>query len=127
MSDSGGATCRLSHRLWLESVYHRRKPIPSATFVDTFHHEIRPARIGQAAVDFSRNSFDNCIMTTETIPTDVMNDAQAVADAVAAGKPVDPEVARRILERSRLAQAELLKKFGVREIAVDLIREIREE
>ena len=66
-------------------------------------------------------------MTTETIPTDVMNDAQAVADAVAVGKPVDPEVGRRVHERSRLAQAELLKKFGVREIAVDLIREIREE
>jgi hypothetical protein len=66
-------------------------------------------------------------MTTETIPSDVMDDAQAVADAVAAGKPVDAKVARRILERSRLAQAELLKKFGVREIAVDLIREIREE
>ena len=66
-------------------------------------------------------------MPTETIPTDVMDDVQAVANAVAAGKPVDAEVARRVQERSRLAQDELLKKYGVREIAVDLIREIREE
>ena len=66
-------------------------------------------------------------MSTETIPTGVMDDVQAVAIAVAAGKPVDPEVARRVQERSRSAQDELFKKYGVREIAVDLIREIREE
>ena len=78
-------------------------------------------------IDSSAISFQNDFMTTETITTDVMDDAQAVADAVAAGKAVDPEVARRVQERSRLAQSELLKRFGVREIAVDLVREIREE
>ena len=78
-------------------------------------------------IDSCANSFENYMMTTGTIPTDVMDDAQAVADAVAAGKPVDPDVARRVQERSRLAQAELLKKFGMREIAVDLIREVRED
>jgi hypothetical protein len=62
-------------------------------------------------------------MSIETIPTGVMDDLQAVAKAVAAGKPVDPEVARRVQERSRSAQDELLKKYGVREIAVDLVRE----
>ena len=55
------------------------------------------------------------------------DDVQAVANAVAAGKPVDPAVARRIQERSQLAQAELLKRFGVREIAVGLIRNIRDQ
>ena len=81
----------------------------------------------RSPVDSSAVSFDNFMMMIETISADVMDDAQAVADAVAAGKPVDPDVARRVQERSRLAQAELLKRFGVREIAVDLIREIREE
>ncbi len=38
------------------------------------------------------------------IPPDVMADLQAVADAVAAGRPVDPDVARRVRERSRNAQ-----------------------
>lgn len=66
-------------------------------------------------------------MATDIALTHVMDDVQAVANAVAAGKSVDPEVARRVQERSRLAQDELLKKFGVREIAVDLIREIRDE
>jgi hypothetical protein len=60
-------------------------------------------------------------------PPDVMADLQAVADAVAAGRPVAPEVARRVRERSRKAQEELLQKHGVREMAVDLIREGREE
>ena len=61
------------------------------------------------------------------IPPEVMADMQAVADAVAAGRPVDPEVARRVQERSQKVQDELLKKYGVREIAVDLIRQGRDE
>jgi hypothetical protein len=61
------------------------------------------------------------------IPPDVMADMQAVADAVAAGRPLDPEVARRVRERSLAVQAELQRQYGVREIAVDLIRQGREE
>jgi hypothetical protein len=61
------------------------------------------------------------------IPPDVMADLQAVADAVAAGRPVDPEVARRVRQRSQKVQDELVTKYGVREIAVDLIRQGREE
>ena len=61
------------------------------------------------------------------IPPDVMADLQAVADAADAGRPADPEVARRVQERSQKVQDELLRKYGVREIAVDLIRQGREE
>ena len=61
------------------------------------------------------------------ISPDVMADLQAVAEAAAAGRPVDPEVARRVRERSQKVQDELLRKYGVREIAVDLIRQGREE
>jgi hypothetical protein len=56
-----------------------------------------------------------------------MADLQAVSDAVAAGKAVDPEIARRVRERSRKAQDELLRRYGVREIAVELVREIRDD
>lgn len=56
-----------------------------------------------------------------------MADMQAVAHAVAVAKPVDPEVAVRVAERSRKAQKELVRKHAVREIAVDLIRQGREE
>jgi hypothetical protein len=61
------------------------------------------------------------------IPADVMADMQAVADAVAAGRPIDPEVARRVQERSKKVQEELLQRYGAREIAVDLIRQTRDE
>jgi hypothetical protein len=56
-----------------------------------------------------------------------MADIQAVADAAATGKTLDPEVARRVRERSEKVQAELLRQHGVREIAVELIRQGRDE
>jgi hypothetical protein len=61
------------------------------------------------------------------IPQDVLDDMQAVADAAATGRPVDPEVARRVRERSDKVQEQLRNRYGLREIAVDLIRECREE
>jgi hypothetical protein len=61
------------------------------------------------------------------IPPDVFADMQAVAYAAAAGVPVAPDVARRVRERSEKAQQELLKQHGVREIAVELIRQGRDE
>ena len=61
------------------------------------------------------------------IPPDVLADMQAVADTLAAGRPVAPELAQRVRERSEKAQEVLLRQYGVREIAVDLIREIRDE
>jgi hypothetical protein len=61
------------------------------------------------------------------IPPDVLADMRTVADAVAAGRPVPPEVARRVRERSAQVREQLLRQHGVREIAVDLIRQGREE
>lgn len=64
---------------------------------------------------------------SDDIPPEVQEDMQAVADAAAAGRPVDPEVAKRVRERSEKVQKELRHRFGVRELAVDLIRQGREE
>jgi hypothetical protein len=64
---------------------------------------------------------------TSAQSAEIMADIQAVANAAAAGIPVDPEVARRVRERSKRVQEELLRRHGVREIAVDLIRQGREE
>jgi hypothetical protein len=61
------------------------------------------------------------------IPADLLADMQAVVEAVAAGRPVAPEVARRIRERSEKARQENLDQHGVRAVAVDLIREVRGE
>ena len=62
-----------------------------------------------------------------SIPPDVLAEMQAVADALACGKLAPPEITQRIRERSEKAQEELVRRYGVREIAVELLREIRDE
>jgi hypothetical protein len=64
---------------------------------------------------------------TSSLPADMLADVQAAADAAAAGTPVDPDAARRVRERSKRVQEELVKLHGVRQIAVDLIRQGRNE
>jgi hypothetical protein len=61
------------------------------------------------------------------IPADVLADMQAVAEALAAGKLVAPEITQGIHERSEKAQKELLRRYGVQELAVDLVRKNRDE
>jgi hypothetical protein len=53
-------------------------------------------------------------------------DMQAVADAVAAGRLVPPEVARRIRERSEQVRLEILEKHGVVNVGAAIIREMRD-
>jgi hypothetical protein len=64
---------------------------------------------------------------SEYFSPDTRADLQVVIDHVIAGKPLDPEVARRVRERSRAVQQKLVRRFGIREIAVDLIRQGRDE
>lgn len=64
---------------------------------------------------------------SDLFPSDVRADLQAVIDHMTSGKPLDPEVVRRVRERSRAVQEELVRQFGVRAIAVDLIRQGRDE
>jgi hypothetical protein len=60
------------------------------------------------------------------IPPDIMADMQAVANAVAAGKPVPPDIARRVREQAQAIRDELLEKYGVLDIGVPAIRELRD-
>jgi hypothetical protein len=60
-------------------------------------------------------------------PPEIMADNQAIIEHLMSGKPLDPEVDRRIRERAERSTEELRKQHGVRSIAVDLIREIRDE
>jgi len=66
--------------------------------------------------------------TTEgcLIPPDVFADLEAVCDQVASGGVKDPELLRRVHERAEHARAETLQRFGVQEIGVQIIREMRE-
>lgn len=54
-------------------------------------------------------------------------DANAVIEHALTGKPLDAEVARRVRERSERATQELRRRYGILNIAVELIRETRED
>ena len=43
------------------------------------------------------------------------------------GMPLDPEIARRVRARSERATEELRRKYGTVSLAVDLIREVRDQ
>lgn len=55
----------------------------------------------------------------------VQADEAAVMQAYQTGTPVDPDVAHRVQERSRLIREEVLRKHGLVDIAVPAIRELR--
>jgi hypothetical protein len=65
--------------------------------------------------------------TSHVIPPDILADLEEVCRQAASGGVRDPELLRRIQERSAKAREEILRKHGVLNVAVDLIREIRDE
>ena len=54
-------------------------------------------------------------------------DARAIIEHVMTGKPLDPEVYRRVREQSERATEAMRRRVGTVEIAVDLIRQGRDE
>jgi len=77
-------------------------------------------------VDSSISMSDNSPMSAN-LASDVLVDMQAVVDALATGRRVDEETYRRIRKRGESSREELRRKFGETDIAVDLIRETRDE
>lgn len=65
--------------------------------------------------------------TTAGVSPDVLADAQAVIDSVSSGKPLDPEVARRVHEHARRIREEIFRQHGLVDLGVPLIRELRGE
>lgn len=61
------------------------------------------------------------------IPPDALADAQIVAECVAAGKPIPPEVFRRVREEAQRITARLERQYGQLDIGVPAIRELRGE
>lgn len=59
--------------------------------------------------------------------TSVDPDTEALIERILHGKPLDPDVYRRIQDRGNKITDEIRRKFGTVEIAVDLIRESRDE
>jgi 2-phosphoglycerate kinase len=59
-------------------------------------------------------------------PTEEAADSKAVLAHAFKGKPLDPEVAKRVHERAEEVREELRKK-GVTNFTADLLRECRDE
>ena len=64
-------------------------------------------------------------MNTDTIPTAV-DDMHAVSEAFLAGRPVDPDVARRVRGRASELRKRLIAEHGLQNISVPLLRQARE-
>lgn len=58
--------------------------------------------------------------------TETSSDANALLERLS-GKPLDPAAYQRIRERQERITAELRKQHGEMDIAVTLLREVREE
>jgi hypothetical protein len=72
-------------------------------------------------------STDHPIPFADAIPPELAADTQAVIDKLMTGKPLDPETYRRIRERAEKITEEIRRRHGVLNIAVDLVRETRDE
>lgn len=57
----------------------------------------------------------------------VLADLDAVMERLRTGKPIDPESSRRIRERAERITEEIRQEHGELDIAVQLIRETRDE
>lgn len=66
---------------------------------------------------------------SETISSDpqVEADLTAVMEHVTSGKPLDAAVARRVQERGEMIRQEVFARNGLLNVAVDLVREGRDE
>jgi hypothetical protein len=65
--------------------------------------------------------------SAEPIPPEILADLRAVIDCLVSNQPLAAEVARRIEERSERMTEDLRRQYGELNIAVNLIREIRDE
>ena len=70
---------------------------------------------------------DTAGLNSTGLPPDLQADTDALMEHLTAGKPLDPEVARRIHARAARITEQIRQKHGTLNIAVDLIRETRDE
>ena len=79
------------------------------------------------SIDICRQTGNNRdVKTIDQIPV-ADADAQAVLESLRTGVPLDPAIRRRVSERSEQATEALRRRYGTLDVAVDLIREIRDE
>ncbi len=62
-----------------------------------------------------------------TSATQIQADEAAVTEHLLTGKPLDPDVYRRVRARAEQITDQLRQRHGDMNVALDLIRDIREE
>jgi hypothetical protein len=65
--------------------------------------------------------------TDNTNTSDIAAETDAVMDHLLSGKPVAEEILKRIEERGKRIRQEILERHGVLNVAVELVRETRDE
>jgi hypothetical protein len=60
------------------------------------------------------------------IPSEIMANLEEVARQAASGGVRDLELLRRVTERADKARQEVLEKFGIQDLGVSIIREMRD-
>jgi hypothetical protein len=78
-------------------------------------------------IDSSEEVTDNTAMKTIDTITEQDADLQSILERITSGKRLGPETYQRIRERGRHITEDLRKEYGEMNIAVDLIRQIRDE
>ena len=72
--------------------------------------------------------FPACVSNNQDMDTsEKTTDKDALLERITTGKPLDPEVYRRIREKGKSITEELRRTYGEMDIAVELIREVRDE
>jgi hypothetical protein len=61
----------------------------------------------------------------DTIHSGVEADLQEVLEHLSLGKPLNPDLKRRVRERAEEIRKQILATYGVQDIGVGLIRELR--
>ncbi len=62
-------------------------------------------------------------MSTDTS----LSDLEIICKSLAEGTPIDPDLRQKALETARQLREELRTKHGTLNVAVNLVREVREE
>jgi hypothetical protein len=83
-------------------------------------------RIDSASAAAENKGVMSADVASTTDPVELA-DSQAVVEHLLQGTPLDPEVDRRVHERAARITDELRRKYGTLDIAVDLVRQVREE
>ena len=83
--------------------------------VDHFPNPCENVSMIPAALDYSVNA------------PEALADEEAVMASFVSGKPLDPEIAKRVRERGRQIREEIFRQHGLLDIGVPAIRELRGE